>query len=49
MSRGAWWATVYGDAKSWTRLSDFRFHFPLSRGQKTQTQGLAGLRSFQRL
>ena len=23
MDRGAWWATVHGVAKSWTRLSDF--------------------------
>ena len=22
MGRGAWWATVHGVAKSWTRLSD---------------------------
>ena len=22
MNRGAWWATVHGAAKSWTRLSD---------------------------
>ena len=22
MDRGAWWATVHGVAKSWTRLSD---------------------------
>ena len=22
MNRGAWWATVHGVAKSWTRLSD---------------------------
>ena len=22
---GAWWATVHGVAKSWTRLSDFTF------------------------
>ena len=22
MDRGGWWATVYGVAKSWTRLSD---------------------------
>ena len=22
MDRGAWWATVHGIAKSWTRLSD---------------------------
>ena len=30
MDRGAWWATVHGVAKSWTRLSDFTFtfHFP---------------------
>ena len=25
MDRGAWRATVYGVAKSWTRLSDFHF------------------------
>ena len=25
MDGGAWWATVYGVAKSWTRLSDFTF------------------------
>ena len=24
---GAWWATVHGVAKSWTRLSDFPFTF----------------------
>ena len=23
MDKGAWWATVHGVAKSWTRLSDF--------------------------
>ena len=28
MDTGAWWATVYGVAKSWTRLSDF--YFPVS-------------------
>ena len=27
MDRGAWWATVHGTAKRWTRLSDFNFHF----------------------
>ena len=26
MDRGAWWATVYGVAKSWTRLSDTHTH-----------------------
>ena len=25
MDGGAWWATVHGVAKSWTRLSDSRF------------------------
>ena len=27
MDGGAWWATVHGVAKSWTRLSDFNFTF----------------------
>ena len=27
MDGGAWWAAVYGVAKSWTRLSDFTFTF----------------------
>ena len=27
MDRGAWWVTVHGVAQSWTRLSDFHFHF----------------------
>ena len=27
MDRGAWWATVHGVAKNWTRLSDFTFTF----------------------
>ena len=27
MDRGAWWATVPGVAKGWTRLSDSHFHF----------------------
>ena len=27
MSGGAWWATIRGVAKSWTRLSDFTFTF----------------------
>ena len=29
MGGGAWWATVHGVAKSWTRQSDFTFHFLL--------------------
>ena len=27
MDRGAWWAAVYGVAKSWAQLSDFTFTF----------------------
>ena len=27
MDRGAWWAAVYGVARSWKRLSDFTFTF----------------------
>ena len=27
MEGGAWWATVRGVTKSWTRLSDFTFTF----------------------
>ena len=27
MDRGAWWVSVHGVAKSWTRLSDFTFTF----------------------
>ena len=29
MDRGAWWATVHGVAKSWTRLSDQAHYFSL--------------------
>ena len=29
MDRGAWWATVHGVAKSWTRLSGFTFTYSL--------------------
>ena len=34
MDRGAWWATVHGVAKSWTRLSDFTFTFHFHALQK---------------
>ena len=27
MDRGAWWATIHGVAKSWTRLSVLTFNF----------------------
>ena len=30
MDREAWWATVCGVAKSWTRLSDSHFHFHIT-------------------
>ena len=30
MDRGAWWAKVHGDAKSWTQLSNWHFHFTTS-------------------
>ena len=36
MNRGAWWATVHGVAKSWTRLSNKHFTFMLPL--KTQTK-----------
>ena len=32
MDRRAWWATVHGVAKSWTRLSDFTFTFFILSG-----------------
>ena len=34
VDRGAWWATVHGVAKSWTRLSDFTFFSFLSSQSK---------------
>ena len=33
LDRGAWRVTVYGVAKSWTWLSDFRFHFSYHSGR----------------
>ena len=33
MDGGAWWATVHGVAKNWTRLSDFTFTFKQTRVQ----------------
>ena len=53
MDGGAWWAAVYGIAKSWTRLSDFTFTFHFmhwrSKWQPTpvflpgESQGLGSL------
>ena len=44
MDGGAWWATVHGAAKSWTRLSDliFTFHFhALEKEMATHSSVLA--------
>ena len=41
--QGAWWATVHGVTKSWTRLSDCRFHF--SRIVKTYPVVLSNMYS----
>ena len=44
MDGGAWWTTVHGVAKSWTRLSDFTFtfHFPaLEKEMATHSSVLA--------
>ena len=34
MDRGAWWATVHGDAKSQTRLSGFHITLLSEWGQR---------------
>ena len=42
MDGGAWWATVHGFVKSWTRLSDFTFHFhALEKEMATHSSVLA--------
>ena len=44
MDGGAWWATVHGVAKSWTRLSNFTFTFhfhALEKEMATQSNVLA--------
>ena len=54
MDGGAWWATVHGVAKSWTRLSDFTsqaklgnelidFCPQISRSPETQVVGVVSL------
>ena len=43
-TRGLWWATVHGVARSQTRLSDFTFTFPfhaLEKEMATQSSVLA--------
>ena len=45
MDRGAWWAAVYGVAKSQTGLSDFTFTFyfhALEKEMATHSSVLAG-------
>ena len=45
MDGGAWWAAVYGVARSWTRLSDctFTFHFhALEKEMATHSMFLPG-------
>ena len=44
MDGGAWWATVHGVAKSWTRLSNFTFTFhfhALEKGMATHSSVFA--------
>ena len=36
MDRGAWWATVHGVAKSWTRLKQLSVHVDLGEYIKKQ-------------
>ena len=46
MDRGAWWAAVYGVAKSWTRLSDFTltFHFHVLEKEMATHSGVLAWR-----
>ena len=37
MDREAWWATVHGITKSWTRLSNFTFFSFFQDEEKTET------------
>ena len=42
MDGGAWWAAVHGVAKSWTRQSEFTFHFnALEKEMATHSSVLA--------
>ena len=40
MDRGAWWRTVHGVTKSWTRLSEFHFSSSLFFFQSGSEAGL---------
>jgi len=37
LDRGAWWATVHGVAKSWTRLSSFHHFFKFDKRRLRET------------
>ena len=43
MDRGAWWATVLGTSKSWTRLSDYAFNRLSSKKNLLANAGDVGL------
>ena len=45
MGRGAWWATVHGVTKSWTRLSDFTFTFRYAEDTTLMTESEERLKS----
>ena len=38
MDRGAWWATVHGVAKSWTRLKQLSMHIITGGGSKEKSK-----------
>ena len=40
MDRGAWWATVHGVAKCWTRLSNFTLHSSKAQQSPLKVTGL---------
>ena len=42
MDRGAWWATVHGIAKSWTRLSNEHVHFSFTSSHQPCSHMLCG-------
>ena len=43
MDRGAWWATVHGVEKNWTRLQQWSTHASQFPGQDLGTAGLGAL------
>ena len=51
MDKGAWWAIIHGVTKSWTRLSDFHFHFTFnfSSGASLVAQSIKNLPAMQEI